>query len=284
MSKWTKKYTELVTAVARNIGPFGVQWEQVAEELEETPKAAESAWWRVDKENNGQASIDAKILKHRIKGTPYAQMLPHFPGMTIEDLKDRAKALAGQADNKWVDGLRLGFLDIESSNLKANIGIMLSWSMKIKDGDVIHDYITREEAIDRDKQDRRIVESLMQALKDVDMVVTYYGTGFDIPFIRTRALYWDIENTLEYGDLLHYDLYYTARSKMKLHSNRLAVVTEFLGIEGKSRIPPEIWSHARLGYADAIEYVVEHCDEDVIILEEAYNVLQRFKKMTRKSV
>jgi uncharacterized protein YprB with RNaseH-like and TPR domain len=285
MGKWDKKYTLLITAVARNVGPFGVKWDAVGEELGETAKACESAFWRVDKDNNGQASIDAKILKHRIKGTPYAKMLTDFPGLTIEDLKARVKILADTGTNRWVDGVRIGFLDIESSHLKANIGIMLSWSMKLKDGEVLYDVINREEAIDKDKQDKRIVKSLLDAIdQNVDMLVTYYGTGFDIPFIRTRAMYWGFDDCLGHGDKIHYDLYYTVRGKLQLHSNRLAVATEFLGIEGKTRLPPETWGQARLGYPEALEYVVDHCNEDVIILEDLYNEVKKYKKMTRKSV
>lgn len=285
MAKWDKKYTLLVTAVARNVGPFGVKWNGVAEEMGETAKSCESAFWRVDKDNNGQASIDAKILKHRIKGTPYAKMLPDFPGYTVEDLKARVKVLAGTEGNKWVDGVRIGFLDIESSNLKATIGIMLSWSMKLQGGEVLFDVITREEAIDKNKQDKRIVQSLMDAIdQNVDMLVTYYGTGFDVPFIRTRAMYWGIEDCLGYGDKIHLDLYYVVRNKMQLHSNRLAIATEFLGIEGKTRLPPGTWNEARLGYKEALDYVVDHCNEDVIILEDLYNDLKKYKKITRKSV
>lgn len=284
MSKWAEKYVALITAVARNVGPFGVAWDKVSDEMEETPKSCESAFWRLDNEKDGQASTDARILKHRIKGTPYAKMLPDFPGLTIEDLKNRAAALAGVGDNRWVEGLRIGFVDIETSDLKASIGIMLSWSMKLRGGEVLHDWITREEAIDKTKQDKRIVQSLMDAIEQVDMLVGYYSTGFDIPFIRTRAMYWDIDDCLGHGDKLHLDLYYVVRGKMRLHSNRLAVVTEFLGIEGKSRIPPAIWAEARLGYEDALAYVVDHCDEDVKILEDLYNEVERFKKVTRKSV
>lgn len=283
-SKWEEKRTELITAVARNIGPFGISWGDVGKELEESPKACESAFWRLDQSEDGQASADARILKHRIRGTPYAKMLTDFPGMTIEDLKARAKVLAGVGDNRWLDGVRIGFLDIETSNLKATVGIMLSWSLKLREGEVLNDWITRDEAIEREKQDQRIVQSLMDALDQVDMVVTYYGTGFDIPFIRSRALYWGIEDCLGHGDKHHLDLYYVARNKLKLHSNRLAVVTEFLGIEGKTKLPPETWNQARLGYADAMEYVVEHNDEDVLILERVYDRLKDYKKITRKSV
>lgn len=285
-TKWEKKRTELVTSVARNIGPFGVKWGLVADELQESPKACESAFWRLDNEEAGQLSIDARLLKEKIRGNrTYAQMLADFPGMTIEDLKARMKILSGMGDNRWIDGVRIGFLDIESSHLKANIGIMLSWSLKIRGVDeVLHDYITREEAVDWDKRDRRIVGSLLEALEDVDMVVTYYGTGFDIPFMRTRMLYWGHKDPLAYGDLFHKDLYYVARGKLQLHSNRLAVVTEFLDIEGKTKLPPETWAKAQLGYEDAIAYVVEHNDEDVIILEEAFEILKPYSKITRRSV
>lgn len=285
-SKWAKKRTELVTAVARNLGPHGVNWEGVAKEMGETAKSCESAWWRLDKDDNGQATIDARLLKAKIRGNKtYAQLLPSFPGMTVDDLKNRMKVLSGMGDNGWIDGLRIGHLDIESSDLKANIGIMLSWSIKVEGEDeVLHDWITREEAIDWDKRDKRIVGSLLDALDKIDLIFTYNGAVFDVPFIRTRALYWGYKDPLAYGDLFHKDAYYTAKSKLSLYSKRLAVVTQFLDIDGKTSLPPEVWNRAQLGYEDAMEYVVDHCDEDVIILEELVEILKPYMKITRKSV
>ncbi len=277
-SKWDSKRDLLVHAVARNIGPFGVQWDKVAEEREESPKACESAFWR-----DAQAHTDAKILKFRIKGVPYAKMLPHFPGMTIADLKERARKLAGQENNRWIEDEKIGFFDIEVSRTEAELGILLAWCLKLKDGEILEAAITREEAIDRDKQDRRVMEELLGALAQVDLVVTYWGTGMDNPWVRTRAMMLGLP-FFKYGEKYHFDAYYAVKSKMRLRSKSLRVATQTLGIEGKTDLPPAIWMDARLGYPDAVQYVLEHCRADVIILEQLFNAIEPFVKITRKSL
>lgn len=287
MSKWDDRYVELVTSVARNWGPHGVQWGDVAKEMGESAKACESAFWRLSQEDNGQASTDAKLLRMKMNTSrTYAEIAAEFPGYTIEELKARMKVLSGRGGgNKWIEGLRIGFIDIEASDLKSNVGIMLSWAIKDKDGGVEWDAITREEAIDWDEQDRRIAESLAEALTGYDMLCGWYSTNFDIPAIRTRMEWWEIDNPLEYGDRIHYDLYYTARSKLNLHSNRLESVANFFGIEMEYKdLTPYDWKKARLGYPDAIDYIVKHNIEDVEVTEQVFHKLKRFKKLTRKSV
>lgn len=43
------------------------------------------------------------------------------------------------------DMARVGFLDIETSNFKANFGIMLTWCIKQKDGSILEDAITEKD-------------------------------------------------------------------------------------------------------------------------------------------
>ena len=119
-SKWEVKRTLLVTAIARNVGEFGINWDAVAVEMEETPKACESAFWRLDNSERGQLGDDIRILKGRIKGTSYTKMLPDFPGYTLEDLKERATALAGGVNNSWVEEERVAMFDLEFYNFDAD--------------------------------------------------------------------------------------------------------------------------------------------------------------------
>ncbi len=287
MSKWTEKYTELITAVARNIGDMGIDWTLVGYELEETANAAESAFWRLDKAQGGQASIDARILKHRIRNTNYAKMLPDFPGMTIQDLKDRAAFLAGLGQkSRWVEdeAYRVGHLDIEVYNLDANFGTMLSWSI-LDDAteEIFSDWIKRDEAIDRKRRDKRLVQSLVDKMAEFDGFITYFGTGFDNPYIRTKALMWDIP-FYHYGEKMHYDLFYTVKSKLSLHSKGLAAATEaVLGVTEKTRISNVVWLDANLGYQDALAEVVDHCERDVRDTRRLYYRLRDFVQINKKS-
>ena len=122
--------------------------------------------------------------------------------------------------------ISIGYLDIETTDLKANIGHMLSWAIKERDEKkVAYGLITKEELFD-ETYDKRICEELIAALKNYDTIITYYGTGFDIPFMRTRCLAHGLEFP-KYRELSHHDLYYDVRSKLQLNRSSLKNATEF---------------------------------------------------------
>ncbi len=185
-------------------------------------------------------------------------------------------------DDWWHDK-KIAYLDIEASDLNANWGMMLTWCVKYRnDKNIRKGVITKKEIFDC-KFDKRIIKELMEELKNVDIVVTYYGTGFDLPFLRTRAIYYDIDFPA-FGSIYHWDLYYKVRSKLKTHRKSLEVVTKFFGIEGKTHLEPEMLFKAQYGDKKAMKELVHHNEEDVNILETLHNKLWRHAKWIRKSI
>src|SRR5258708_10389741 len=82
------------------------------------------------------------------------------------------------------------FLDIESTNLKADYGYMVcvSWKWEGKKR-VYHAVITDAPTFKKDPtNDAWIVEQLRPELERADLVVFHYGSRFDYPFLQTRAL------------------------------------------------------------------------------------------------
>jgi uncharacterized protein YprB with RNaseH-like and TPR domain len=185
---------------------------------------------------------------------------------------------------RWYEeqDLSIAFLDIETTGLKANIGFMLSWSLKYRDGPLKSDIVNRDEIFEG-KYDKRIVKNLLDELRNVDIIVTYYGTRFDLPYFRSRALYWNFLFPA-YGSVFHFDLYYRVRSLLKLHRHSLDAVTRFFGIEGKTPIDISVWNEAQYGNRKALKKVMEHNDADVIILEELFDKLEDYSKWTRRSL
>jgi len=180
------------------------------------------------------------------------------------------------------DDYRIGYLDIETSNLWADFGIMLSWCLKEKEGEVSYDIISTKD-IHNYGNDKRIVESLIEEMKRYAIICTYNGTRFDIPFVRTRALYHQMD-FLNYGDIFHWDLYYTAKSKLRMTRKSLDAVTDLLGIPGKTPVPRETWRKAQYGHKESLQYVLDHNIADVVILEELHNKLLPFRKWIRSSI
>ena len=184
----------------------------------------------------------------------------------------------------WLNDEKVAFFDIETTNFNADIGIMLSWALKyVGDKKVYSDIITKKEIMDG-RLDRRIVLSLLAELRKTDVVVGYYSTGFDIPFLRTRCLILDIPFPA-YGSLNHYDCYYTARAKLKLHSKRLASVADALHCNNeKTPVKIAVWQKAQYGDPTALKYVLDHNKADVLVLEEVYDRLRKFVQIMRKSI
>lgn len=179
---------------------------------------------------------------------------------------------------------RIGHLDIETSNLQANAGFMLAWSIKVTgERGVRSDCIKGREIRDAQTFDKRLCVNLLKALSDLDVVTTYWGTGFDIPFIRTRCLGWGLAFP-KYGTISHMDMFYAARSLLKLHRRSLDAACAYFGIKGKTHLDMEVWFKARVGHEPSLEYVLDHNRSDVLILEKLWLKLEPYRKWTRRSL
>jgi len=182
---------------------------------------------------------------------------------------------------------RLGFFDIEASNLDADYGQLLSYC--IKDGnseEIFWGCITKEDIFTSPpgQADKRIVEQCIEDFKKFTKIVTFYGARFDMPYIRTRAL----ANGLEfppYGALFHRDIWFTVRGKCKLSSNRLENACRvLLGKTSKTRIEPKHWHGALQGDEKSLNYVLAHNKFDVIDLEKLYNKVEGFGRAVNNSI
>ena len=178
---------------------------------------------------------------------------------------------------------RIGYFDIESSGLKANFDYALSWCIKTRGKDEYKTGVISVLDIQNYTLDKRIIKELVEQLKKYDIIVTYYGTGFDFPFIRTRAMMNKIE-FLPFGSLQHKDLYYAVKFKMKLHRNSLDSACAALGIKGKNHIKGNYWMKAKLGDPVALAYVLDHNKKDCAILEQLHKRLENYVKDSTKSI
>lgn len=197
------------------------------------------------------------------------------------DDKDYAK-ITGQPWYRF-PGYRVGYFDIETDGLQADFGTVLSWYIKEKGSDTFeYDVITKAELF-KGEQDVRIVKSFVDAMRRYNILIGYFSDGFDMPYMRAKALHYGIEFP-GYGDLLHWDLYYTVRSKLKISRKSLDNACDYLGIHGKTPVSKDMWRAAKYGDVTALSYVLEHNKQDVIILEQLHNKLESTRKWTRRSL
>jgi uncharacterized protein YprB with RNaseH-like and TPR domain len=191
----------------------------------------------------------------------------------LQENRKLGRADSAVQKNEWIlNNKKIVMFDLETFDLAADFGLIMVGCIKERGGETL----TFQAHGDRDE--REVVVAIRDALEDADYVVTYYGTKFDIPYLNTRLL---LNGERPLHQIQHVDVYYTARFKLKLNRNRLQNLEEaFFGDEEgeglKTRIKPGIWRRALQGSQDDLDYIIEHCQNDVILLEKVFDKLKGF--------
>lgn len=177
---------------------------------------------------------------------------------------------------------KIGYFDIETDNLYADFGTVLSWCIKLKDGETKHSVITKNELFS-DSIDKRLVKEFVDEISKYKIVLGYNSTNFDFPFMRAKALHYGLDFPA-YGEIYHWDLYYTVKSKLRLSRKTLESACDYLNIKGKTPINRDVWRKAKYGDKKALDIVLEHNKGDVVILEDLHNKLDFTRKWIRRSI
>lgn len=183
----------------------------------------------------------------------------------------------------WWRNKTIAYFDIETTDFSADVGFMLSWCLKYRDkAKVVESVITKDEILSFDF-DKRVVKELLDELENIDILVTFWGTGFDIKFARTRALGHGYAFP-KFGEMYHWDLFYYARRLFKFSRKSLEKACAFFGIEGKNHFDLKIWTLAKYGDKKSLSYIIDHNREDVKILQELHDRMWPYAKWIRKSI
>jgi hypothetical protein len=130
--------------------------------------------------------------------------------------------------------------------------------------------------MDERKGTERMVRGIHQLLSEADVVITYNGLKFDIPMLNNEFIKLKLPPIRPQK---HIDLYRTARSQLKLASNKLAYVARYLKIGQKVQNKGfTLWLGCLAGnkqdWADMKEYNIG----DVTLLEKVYERLRPWVK------
>jgi uncharacterized protein YprB with RNaseH-like and TPR domain len=178
---------------------------------------------------------------------------------------------------------KIAFLDIETSNLKSNWGFVFSYCLKEDGKETIKRILTPEE-IKTGVYDKNLLKQFCSDVRKFDRVIGYYSSRFDIPFLRTRAVYYELDFPI-YKEVKHTDLYMIMKHKFCLHSKRLAVVADFFNIEAKKHpMNPSVWFKAMAGDKKALDWILVHNIEDVVTTEKLYHRVCDYARITDTSI
>jgi uncharacterized protein YprB with RNaseH-like and TPR domain len=124
--------------------------------------------------------------------------------------------------------------------------------------------------------DKELCRELARIIELADLVVTWNGKSFDMRFLQTRML----KHRLGYlPPVPHEDGLLTARRSLKMRRSLDNVAKFFTFKEQKSPVSFDQWLEAGLGNPKALRYVINHCEKDVLVLEEAYKLLGPLSKV-----
>ncbi len=161
------------------------------------------------------------------------------------------------------------FWDIETTALDAGVGSVVCAAFKSN-----HDKKPRLLAISDYRgwsrepwNDSRLVEDIAEEIGKADIIVGHYSTRFDLPFINSRLLK---AGKPPAPPVPHVDTWRISRNRLKLGSNRLAALSAFFGLEQKTPLSAEILQRMRAYDGDTLALIYDHCVQDVIVLEQAY--------------
>ena len=184
------------------------------------------------------------------------------------------------------------YFDIESEDLSADYGIIFNWFAIDSDGKHFEDYITLEDikknkSSKREiepKEDIRIVKSIVDLFSKYTRVVGHYSCGFDLPFVRTRAVICELDFP-SYGMLFQSDTWVILKKKFKLSRNSLENgCRKLLGHTRKDHLSLSIKHGCIRGEKWAIDLSRKHCRQDVEDLVELFGKTRKFLRQTKSSI
>lgn len=160
------------------------------------------------------------------------------------------------------------FFDIESTNLNATFGTILCIGYKWLGNPKVHVPTILDYSKNNFLDDKGLVKSFAEVYNQADYSCGHYASRFDVPMIQSKLIKYGLPPL---APIPLIDTWRVSRDNFKLHSNRLATIQEFLGVEhAKTAINFDDWLQAAHGNKKALKQVVEHCRLDVLVLEEVF--------------
>lgn len=155
----------------------------------------------------------------------------------------------------------IAFVDIESSNLKADFGTVVVVSIKPYGKKPI----TFSAKPGRDKQ---LLKDVAAELEKYPVWVTFYGKMFDVPFINSRLL---VNGLMPLPKHHHIDMYWVIKLQTALSRRNQAHLLEWLEADSKKMsVSPNVWSSMPYNPDESLKTLRERCESDVQGLEAMY--------------
>lgn len=164
----------------------------------------------------------------------------------------------------------VAYLDIESSSNKADEGMVVAIGVLVDEKPEVRFASTLGE-------ERKALEWLREKLVGCELLVTWYGSGFDVPFLLTRAVFHNVDLT-KLVEIQMLDLCEWSRAHLLLSSYRLSSIARFLGVSMPTNFHGgdvlTLFKLVERGDLEARKLIVDHCKEDLVLLKRVHDRLK----------
>lgn len=162
---------------------------------------------------------------------------------------------------------KIVILDIETTSLEADAGVLVGAGLMSDAG--------RSEYLEakRTSEEKSVLSKLVRRSEGIDVLVTWNGRSFDIPFLTTRLM----KHGLDPRPLLrkqHIDLADVVKGRLRLTFTYLDHVCDFFQIDRKKGLMgldvPHLYVRALEGDTKASESIRQHCLDDLVATRQIF--------------
>lgn len=123
--------------------------------------------------------------------------------------------------------------------------------------------------------DSRLLVQVFEALWKYDVLIVQNGAAFDLNWLNSRRSYYGMPHLRTW---LYFDTYQTAKSLGLATRKSLGNLGDYYGLDGeKTAVQKTSWSKVRSPYKEefdaALESIIYHCEEDVKLTRNLWDVL-----------
>jgi hypothetical protein len=125
--------------------------------------------------------------------------------------------------------------------------------------------------------DKLLLQKFVKIIDQADEIVGHNGDNFDLKWIRTRAVFHNIEMKNFYNSI---DTLKLCRSYLNLPSNKLGEVAKYYSLSAKGDPGGlQTWIDiVEKKDRKALKRMIDYCNQDVVVLEKVFNKLKPYVK------
>lgn len=165
------------------------------------------------------------------------------------------------------------YLDLETTSLQGDIGIIVTIGFILPNGEMKLFFA------DKPEKEKEVIQQTIEILKDFEEPIIIWYSGFDIPFLVTRAIACKLNISEIYGFRI-IDLCKLVQENLRLTSYKLDDVCKFFGVEkdinNTGKDVQSLYISWLSGDTKAREQIITHCSDDLKALRAIFSRLEPY--------